>query len=280
MKNVILGIGLLVVGIVLGVGAVSYQPMIKELMKSNPLQPVKSTPSVNVAEEKKQALAKFYNEIITAQDKQDWASLYKLVRQSVRDNVSEAQFTAYFSEQPGENKVVSKETIVNSIEVAGNSGVVNRTIVTCLAKDCTGKNRIEENARKPYEFVNEKWQIPDPQPSERALKASNYAYEYSSKNDQNELLKNYGYGSDISSFAIRNWAVYLDENLQELVRLETLIEKSKTERSRPVYYQQPAQIIQQPAPVINQQAPIIQQNTSPKHCTSNTIGTYTYTNCY
>lgn len=277
-KNIILGVSLLIAGIAIGVGATVISPLIADSVrvKSQP-EPVKVT---GEAEIKKQALAKFYNEIITAQDKQDWASLYKLVRQSVRDNVTEAQFSAFYSEQPGKDKIVSRETIVNSIEVTGSSGIVNRTIVTCLAKDCTGKNRTEENARKPYEFVNGKWQIPDPEPSERALKAANYGYQNSSKSDQNDLLNDFGYGSDSSTYAVRNWAVYLDENLEELIRVETIVEQDKIDRSRPIYNQQPAQIIQQPAPIINQPAPVIQQQTFPKNCTSNTIGNYTYTNCY
>jgi len=55
------------------------------------------------------------------------------------------------------------------------------------------------------------------------------------------------------------------------------VEQDKLDRSRPIYNQQPAQIIQQPAPIINQPAP---QQTFPRNCTSNTIGNYTYTNCY
>lgn len=276
-NNIILGISLLSVGIVLGIGITTYLPLLAGAMNVKPQsQPVKT---VDEAEVKKQALAKFYNEIITAQDKQDWATLYKLVPQSVRDTVTEAQFTAHYSEQMGKDKVVSKETIVNSIEVTGNLGTVNRTIVTCLAKDCTGKNRIEENARKPYEFVNGEWQIPDPEPSERALKATNYGYENSTQNDKKSIVNDYGYGSDNSSYAVRNWAIYLDKNLQELIRVETIIDKDKAEKSRPVVNYQPPAVIQQPDINIQQPAPVVQQN-YPKNCTSNTIGSYTYTNCY
>lgn len=278
-KSKFFGALLLLVGVAIGVGITTAYPQITTMIKSqSQLKPVVEN-VVDQNEVKKQALGKFYNEIITAQDKQDWASLYKLVRQSVRDNVTEAQFTAHYSEQMGKDKIVSRETRVNSIEVTGNTGTVNRTLITCLAKDCTGKNRTEENAIKPYEYVNGKWRIPDPEPSERALKAANYGYQNSSKSDQNDLLNQYGYGSDNSTFAVRNWAVYFDENLEELIRVETIVEQDKLDKSRPIYNQQPAQIIQQPAPIINQPAPI-QQNTYPKHCTSNTIGDYTYTNCY
>jgi hypothetical protein len=110
------------------------------------------------------------------------------------------------------------------------------------------------------------------QPTERSLKVANFAYEDSTADNRAEILKTWANGSNDSVLAVHNWAVYLDQDLQELVRLETLIEKIKAERSRPIYNEPPAQVIQQ--------APVVQQNTSPKHCTSNTIGNYTYTNCY
>ncbi|MBI5122845.1 hypothetical protein HZA75_03215 [Candidatus Roizmanbacteria bacterium] len=223
-------------------------------------------PKVVQAEAKKQALAKFYNNLITAEEKQDWATLYKIVPQSVRDNVTEAQFATFYSGRQAKENVVSRKTIVNSIEVTGNLGTVDRTIIVCLTKDCTGENKVKEKAKKTYEFVNGRWQIPDPEPSERALKAANYAYEDSSNDERNKLLKNFSYGSNNSSFAIRNWAVFLDKSLEELVRIETLIEKSKAERSRPIYNYN-----EQPAQVIPQQNSI--------NCTSMMIGDFVHTNC-
>jgi hypothetical protein len=109
-------------------------------------------------------------------------------------------------------------------------------------------------------------------PSERALKAVNYAYEDQTGSNKDILiLKSFGNGSTNIQYALRNWAIYLDNNLQELIRVETLIEKSKAEHSRPIYNEQPAQIIQQQMPA--------QQNNS-VHCTSQSVGGSTYTNCY
>lgn len=277
-KNIIFGFGLLVIGVALGIGTITYQPLLAGFIKSKlQLQPVTPVKTIDEAEEKKQALGKYYNEIITAQNSQNWKALYQLVPQSVRDNVTEEQFSNHYSEQFKKDKIFSQETIVNKIEITNNSGTVYRTLVTCLAKDCTGKNRTEESAEKPYELVNGKWQIPDPKPSERALKVTNYGYENSSKSDQKDLLGMYGYGSESSSFAIRNWSVYLDKNLEELVRVETLVEQDKAEKSRPVVNYQPPAINYQPPAIIQQ--PATQPN-YPRNCTSSTIGTYTYTNCY
>jgi len=196
----------------------------------------------------------------------------------------------------------------------------------------------EENAKKEYVYIDGKWQIPDPEPSERALKAANSGYLNSSKSDQKDIIFDFGHGSDSSKYAIRNWAVYLDGNLEELIRVEALVEQDKSGKNEPATYttnQSPSskalqvaaavftnlspsdqekilkeqnwssatEAINQAAIVLdnnpaelarveatlnnfkagsnntNNQAPIIQQ-TYPKHCTSNTIGDYTYTNCY
>lgn len=186
----------------------------------------------------------------------------------------------YNTTKDKKDKIVSRRFVLNSIQLEGDKGIIDRTIIICLTEECSGDNQKEQTAKKEYVYINEQWQIPDPEPSERALKAANYGYQNSSKSDQKDLINDFGYGSDNSTYAVRNWAVYLDKNLEELIRVETIVEQDKLDRSRPIYNQQPAQIIQQPAPIINQPAPIIQQQTSPKHCTSNTIGDYTYTNCY
>ncbi len=98
-RKIIIVTSILVLGMVSGIGIAIYFPLLTAnfFANSNPtFQPLKP---INEAEEKKQALAIFYTEITTADDNQDWATLYKLVRQSVRDNLTEAQFSAYFSAQ-------------------------------------------------------------------------------------------------------------------------------------------------------------------------------------
>lgn len=113
---------------------------------------------VDVAAEKKQKLEKFYSEISTATDKRDWSKLYELVPQSVRSGVSKSEFIAYNNSQSEKNKTVSEQTIVNNIQVNGDSGIVDRTRVICLSKECTGDNRKEENAKREYVYIDGKWQ--------------------------------------------------------------------------------------------------------------------------
>lgn len=270
-KNILLGVSLLIIGVVLGVAITTYFPLLAGIANIKPQsQPVKV---IDEAEMKKQALAKFYNEIITAQDNQDWEALYSLIPQSVRENVTKEKFIATEKAQAGKDKLLSQNTIIHSLEVNGNNGIVERTIVTCMAKDCTGNNRKEDTAKKEYVYVNGKWQIPDPQPSERALKTVVYIYLTMSESEQKKFVADNGYGSDSSSFATRNYAIFLDNNLDKLALAEAWVDKNKTDSSRPVVNYQPPAIINQPAPVV-------QQQTFPRNCTSNTIGNYTYTNCY
>ena len=71
--------------------------------------------------------------------------------------------------------------------------------------------------------------------------------------------------SKIDTEVIRNFALALDKDLTWLVQWETWVESDKVAKSRPVYIQQPA--------------PVVQKQTNPINCTSNTIGSSTYTNC-
>lgn len=304
-------------------------PIVSSLQ--NQAQQIKIDPEV----QKKQDLEKFYKQIAEDSDNHDWSKLYDFSPQSVRNKVSKENYVEFEISQAKKSKVVSEQTTVNSVEVTGDKGVVDRTRVTCLTKECTGDNRKEENAKKNYEYVNGKWQLPDPEPSERALKAANYGYLNSSKKDQADLMNWYGYGSDDSNFTIRNWAVWLDKNLEELVRVETLVDQDKSEKSAPATSKQspssralqvaaayftnlspsdqakvlkdhnwtsaseainhsalvmdnnPAELARIEALVSNfkagsqqpvQQAPVF--NNFSAHCTSQSVGSSTYTNCY
>lgn len=294
-RKIIVVTSMLVLGMVSGVVIAAYFPLLTTYFFANSNTTVQRLKPNNEVEEKKQALAKFYNQASTAYDKQDWASVYKYESKLVRENLTEAEYVAYNSKRirikliDGRTGSIdesefdpalmtkldqdSSKTIVNSIEVTGNSGTVNRTRVICFAKDCLGENRKEDNAQLLFEFVNNIWQKPDPKPSERALKAVNYAFYELNDKGKIDLIKQYSQGSNTSTLTLLNWALLLDEDLQSLISLETLNEKSKAERNRPVYNQVPA-------PVIQQEAPVVQQQTFPKSCTSNTLGTYTFTNCY
>lgn len=126
--------------------------------------------------------------------------------------------------------------------------------------------------------------------SERALKAVTYAWFDVSKKDQQVFIseftkdmefskekelvfdKDVGDWVSVESYVLNKWALRLDENLSELVRLETLIEKDKAESSRPIINNESSS--KQPIEVK------VESPRNPVNCSTNTIGNYTYTNCY
>ena len=272
---------LIVIGIICGIFISKSSPsLLSEINFSTPLVKPTVLPTllptitIDIVEVKKQELTKFYNDISTAQENQDWSTIYDLaVPKFVKDNISKDQFITNQKMSANKDKIVSQNTIVNSVVVNGDDGIVDRTIVTCKTQECTGNNRKVDNAKKQYVYVNGKWQMPDPKPSEKALTASSYIYMNVSATDQKKFISDYGYGSNSTTFAINNFALFLDQYPDNLAITEAWIDKNKAERSRPVVNYQP--------PAINYQPPaIIQQPQNPINCTSNTIGNYTYTNCF
>lgn len=150
-----------------------------------------------------------------------------------------------------------------------------------------------------------------PQPSERALKAVTWGYIRFNEKQKEEFRKKWGtidkpyaedtkvvitnkktgeklevkqselykYGNLIELDAIKNCALSIDQNPTKLALIEQTIAKDEQDKNRQTY-QQPDVIVR---PIIEQQQPPIIQQPLPKsnfNCFSNTIGDYTYTNCY
>jgi len=115
------------------------------------------------------------------------------------------------------------------------------------------------------EIVKKEAAIKEIQPSERALKAVAYALGSASKTQLNEFTEKFGNGTNDKYVAMRNMALSLDQKPEMLADLENLIEKGKNVQQSDT----------QLNPTVN-----IQQPSFPKSCTTNTIGSYTYTNCY
>lgn len=102
------------------------------------------------------------------------------------------------------------------------------------------------------------------QPSERALKLVAYFYLNTNEETQKRMVDEYSGGSGIPTDAIKNFAIYLDKDASKLAILEAAVEQDRVQKAK-----------------TNSTSPIVlPQQTFPKNCTSNTIGSYTYTNCY
>ncbi len=117
--------------------------------------------------------------------------------------------------------------------------------------------RKENNAKKEYVYVDGKWQMPDPKPSERALKAATFDYYNESPNDQKTFIENWGYSVNNENFAIKQYALSLDRDLGSLISEETRIEKYKTDQAnKPKVIYQPQYI------PVYQDVPVYQDNSS------------------
>lgn len=97
------------------------------------------------------------------------------------------------------------------------------------------------------------------EPSAQSLKVASQVFVYSNQQQQQELINNWSLGTGNQNDAIRNLALSFDKNPEQLALSEAAITKYLNELSRQSY-------IQSYRPSIN--------------CTTNTIGNYTYTNCY
>lgn len=95
-------------------------------------------------------------------------------------------------------------------------------------------------------------------PSQKDLEVVSYFYINSNDETRNKMLDQFGGPNRIPTEAIRNFTIYLESDPTKMALLTSIINQA-----------------------INQQTKIVvPTNTFPTHCTSNSVGDYTYTNCY
>lgn len=104
------------------------------------------------------------------------------------------------------------------------------------------------------------------EPSDRALKVAAFFVVRSNETEKNEVKKKAGNENMTDSGLIRYMASILDQDPAKLAQAEADMEKVATQEKQPVYNEV--------------QAAPVQERSSPRNCTSHTIGEFTYTNCY
>jgi len=248
-------------------------PLIHNEIVPQKIQQMFITPTpVDMVKMKKDSLAQFYTGMVQAELDKDYEKQYEYNKPYLGTWVTKDEFIAYQKSWLDKKNIISHEMVIHDIKIDGNIGTIDRTRTFCYSKTCTGADREEDHQLKLFEYIDGKWSMPkDKQPSERALKAASYTVMAVNKNERHGKTS---FGVKKDDVAIHFFAVALDSNLQKLITVEILIEKAKAEASRPIYNYQP--------PDINIEAPAVQQapvNNSIR-CTTNTIGSYTYTNCY
>jgi hypothetical protein len=269
-KNNFLGLLLITIGIGIGIGITSSFSQLAglTLLKSQSKPAAESV--IDQTEMKKKALESFYKEFTEAENNEDWGKLYSTINPNDKKWLSIEDFTLM-------NKGVkpaSIEYIVHNMSVSENTGSVDRTVITCVTTECSGEDNKEQRGVKEFVYIDNQWyQQARKEPSEKARQLTAYMYANSSAQKQKELANRYGGGINQSTRIIRTWSIVLENNPELMAYDEALVEKHKAESSRPNVYVDSPDIVQQP---------IVQQPTfnNRLNCTSNSVGSYTYTNCY
>lgn len=177
-------------------------------------------------EKKKESLIAFYTELTSAMENKNWEKDYKLSNQTLKENITESQYVSYQKN----NFPYSIKFTINNVEVDGDRGFIDRTLIICKTKECLGANRNESKAQKEYVYKNNSWQVIDEKPSERALAAAAYYFlDYTSKSNQRkkDFFHEFSYEVENKIYAIKMHALFLDKNTDRLVLLEKQISKSK-----------------------------------------------------
>lgn len=221
---------------------------------------------------KKDALAEYYQSIIQAELDKNYEKLYEYYKPSLGTWVTKDQYISYQKSWLDKKNIISHEMVIHDIKIEGDFGVIDRTRYFCFSKSCLSGDKEIDHQIKHFEYIDGYWLIPrDKQPSERALKAASYLL-LNIYTSGTSIYNKYTYGTENTQIGIHFLAVMLDQDLQKLVSSEIMIDTHKQEKSRPVVNYQP--------PDINVQAPDQAPINNRMNCTTNTIGSYTYTNCY
>lgn len=186
---------------------------------------------------KKQSLRTFYTQLSTAENQKQWSTLYDFLPNSTRRFVSRQQFMNYAPKSP--NLPYSARTTVNSIVINGDIGKVNRTTIQCVTVECTGSNQKVDTSDRTYVFVKGKWNVPENEPTEKALSIAYFMYTNSGSktNQQNAINKWSNYGVASADYAVHNFALSLDNDSSEMVKAENWVEEYKTNQNKRVVIQ-------------------------------------------
>lgn len=209
---------------------------------------------------KKKALEKISQELSNAIENNDIQKIYDNSEPSLINNIPRNKFITRYGK---ENDVASIKLQSSEEKINETNGEIKIAVFICETIESTlkwaNKNQNNEIAKNfllkikggeinskdsegcsdvgsyenmlfKYEYDNKIWKIVDIQPSERALVAASYYYiDYISESNQRkqDFFNRYSYGLDNKVYATKKYAIYLNNNLEQLVYLESVINKNK-----------------------------------------------------
>jgi hypothetical protein len=178
---------------------------------------------------KKNSLRTLYTQFSYAFDRKQWSNYYELSLQSAKRFVSRDQFSNYMTN----HSAYSSQTTINSIDVKENIGKVSSTVVLCLSSDCSSNNKKVETLEKTFIYENGKWRTPpENEPSENALNNAEIAFTNNSQEKIDEGIQIWSrYGVNNLNYAIYNYALYLEQNHEELIKLSKYNEQYKNKKT-------------------------------------------------
>jgi hypothetical protein len=98
-------------------------------------------------------LRNMYSDIITLSRNNDCEQIYGYLLPTEKFDTPLENYVVGCSK----NKIYSEEATINSIEIKGDEGYINRTINICYSEACTGDNHLEHTGLIKYFFINGKW---------------------------------------------------------------------------------------------------------------------------
>lgn len=175
---------------------------------------------------KKHSLREFYTQLSSAYDQKQWSDYYDFYPQSIKRFVPEYDFEFYFTNE--KEHTYSTRTIIQNIEINENIGKVTGKQIDCLSSDCTGSNQNMTEGSRTFIYENNKWKIPEEEPSVEALSKSKYLITNELEENRIERIKNFSYFGYINlEYAIHNYAIYLDNNPEQMAAVDNWIETYK-----------------------------------------------------
>lgn len=104
---------------------------------------------------KKESLEETYLKITQLNKAKDWTGLYDYLAPYEKSKLTLEDFIKI---QRDESNIYNEEYQINSIEIRGDQGVVDRTLLYCNIPNCTTK--LSNRVKKLYVYINSKWYVP------------------------------------------------------------------------------------------------------------------------
>lgn len=230
-------------------------------------------------EDRKRSLEATFREIIEAESNDDWDTLYGVVKPTDKEWLSVEDMALLYKKD--KYLILSTEVIVHGVSVSGDTGSVDNTVIRCKTEKCTGEGKLEDRNDDKFVYIDGKWYRQSlKEPTEKARQIAAYIYaDYKTREiDRKMLADKYGGGEDNPSKIIKTIATMLENDPEYLAYTEAWVEKDKAETSSANVNENSIEVVQSS----NANPQVIKQPNlyNPVNCTTQTIGNFTYTDCY